>query len=128
MWLMLAGLMLACSLGCMQRSQEEFRASPENARRALETALTAWRDGQPVGEIRGGPVTIQAVDSRWKAGKKLEQFEILSEEAGQTAVTVFSVRLKLKGAATPEMLRYMVVGRDPLWVYREEDFKGQSGM
>lgn len=123
-----AAVLLACSLGCASRSHEEFRAAPATARQALEVTLASWQNGAPAGPVSGGPTAIEAVDSRWKSGQKLERFEVLTEEPGEASLTVFSVRLKLKGAPREEVVRYVVVGRSPLWVYREDDYKGSSGM
>ena len=72
--------------------------------------------------------SIQAVDSKWRAGQKLSKWEIVGEESNQ-GPTFFSVRLTLKGVATPQTVRYVVVGRDPLWVYREDDYRtNNAGM
>ena len=71
---------------------------------------------------------VEAVDSKWKAGQKLSKFEILGEDAGGQGPTFFSVRLTVKGRAKAEVVRYVVVGRDPLWVYREDDYQTSAGM
>jgi hypothetical protein len=93
----------------------------------LETALTAWQNGQAPDEVAAGPPVVRAVDSKWKAGQKLKRFQILSEEGG-SGPTFFSVRLTLNSPAKEQTVRYVVVGRDPLWVYREDDYKSSAGM
>jgi hypothetical protein len=66
-------------------------------------------------------------DPRWLAGQKLNAYEIVKEE-NQDGHTFYSVKLKLKSQAREQMVRYVVVGKDPLWVMTEDDFKGKAGM
>jgi hypothetical protein len=99
----------------------------DKARQALEAALAAWQNGQAPGKVEAGPVPIQVVDSRWRAGQKLRGFEILKEEPGE-GPKVYSVRLTLTKPAGVQTVRYLVVGKVPLWVYREDDYRKQAGM
>jgi hypothetical protein len=112
--------------GC-GRGTERYIPPEQVSRRALEAALTAWQDGRPPGEVASGPPAVRVVDSKWTAGQKISKFEILDEDAGQVPVA-FSVRLTPKGAGKEQVVRYVVVGRDPLWVYREDDYKSSTGM
>jgi hypothetical protein len=123
----LGGLLLACA-GCGAGGYERYVPPEQVARQALEAALTAWQNGKPPGQVEAGPPVVEAVDSKWKAGQKLNQFEILGEDAGGQGPTFFSVRLTVKGSAKAEVVRYVVVGRDPLWVYREADYQTSAGM
>jgi hypothetical protein len=116
------GLFLVLAAGCGGKGYERYVPSQKSARAALETALTAWQNGQPPGRIESGSPAIQATDSQWKAGKKLASYEIVDEEPGDGPVW-FSVRLKLQNAKKEQVVRYVVVGKDPLWVYREDDYK-----
>jgi hypothetical protein len=120
-----AGLLLACSSGC-DRSYKRYVPPEESSRKALEAALAAWQKGQPPGQVDDGPPAVQVVDSKWQAGQKLSSFEIVNTEPGQNGTTFYSVRLTLQGQAKEEVARYVVVGRDPLYVYREEDFTQQT--
>lgn len=126
-WLIpiLAGCLLAICAGCSSNSK--YFPSETRARQALEAALTAWRDGKKPGPIEGSPVPLQAVDSRWRAGEKLTAYEIAGLEPSQ-GPAVFSVRLTMEGTDQPIVVRYYVVGKDPLWVYREDDYNVSSGM
>jgi len=63
-----------------------------------------------------------------KRGHKLGSFEIVSHEPNQGGPQWFSVKLVLKKPAGEQMVRYCVLGNDPLWVYREEDYNKTSGM
>ena len=90
---------------------------------SLEKALTAWRDGKPVGTQAATNLTIQAEDGDWRSGKKLTAFEILGEEpAAADAPRRFKVKLTLDGAAPVETV-FFVFGNDPIYVYRDRDYE-----
>jgi hypothetical protein len=126
---LLIGLFLLGLAGCRDRSYSKYIPSDQNARAALETALTAWQAGKAPGAIGGTAPAIQAVDSHWLAGEKLTSFEIVEEVRGEgQGPKVFSVRLTTDRATTPQTIRYYIVGKDPLWVYREDDYKLPEGM
>src|SRR5438128_640969 len=113
--------------GCSGRRQErDYLPAEAKGRTALEAALTAWQNDQPVGRVDTGPVPIQVVDSHWQKGQKLESYEILKAEGGDGPVW-FSVELQMKNPPAKEAVRYVVIGRDPLWVYREEDYRHVEG-
>ena len=70
------------------------------------------------------------MDLAWKSGQQqLKAFEIVGEEtaASGSAPRYFKVRLTL-AKGPPQEVRYVVVGIDPLWVYREKDFDSLSGI
>jgi hypothetical protein len=117
---------LLASAGCAS-SDTKYVPSSSSARKALETALTAWQNGQAPGRIDSVSPAVQVVDSKWKSGQKLESFEILDEEDAE-GPRWFSVQLKIQNASKSEAVRYAVLGVDPLWVYREEDHQRLSGM
>jgi hypothetical protein len=126
-WAVLWALpLLLGPLGCGHRGDEQFIPQNETARQALETVLTNLERGQPAEAGTTAPV-IHLVDSQFKPGQKLARHEIFKEES-EEGHTVFSVRLFLKGAKREQVARYVVIGRDPLWVYRDEDFRSASGM
>jgi hypothetical protein len=126
--LALAGalLVLGC-LGCQDRSYSKYVPAEDQARQALEAALGAWKSGKKFGPVEGASPAVQVVDSRWQAGHKLQSFEVLGEEPGD-GPKVFSVRLTLQRPAGQKVVRYVVLGKDPLWVYREDDYKAPAGM
>jgi hypothetical protein len=124
--LALAGLLAWCA-GCSKsRSINQYFPPEQAARKALETALTAWQNGEPMGRFPGTP-SVQVQDVHWQRGQRLQSFEILNAEAG-SGPRVFSVRLNMKEPAAEEVVRYYVVGKEPLWVYRQEDYDKLSGM
>src|SRR5438477_8288341 len=92
---------LACILflatGCgSQRSEKDYLPAESKARTALDNALSAWQHGQSVGEIAGAGGTVQVVDSDWKAGRKLAEYQILQAEPG-SGPPRFAVKLQLQG-------------------------------
>jgi hypothetical protein len=119
-WLVMAG----CGSG---RSELDILPSEDKARAALETALAAWQNGQAHGKLQGSSHGIEVVDRVWQAGGKLTSFEILQAE-DKPGPRWFSVKLTLKNAPQPQQVRYAVLGLDPLWVYREEDYNQSCGM
>jgi hypothetical protein len=122
------GLLLVVGAGCASKSYDKYIPSDDKARQALEAALSAWRDGKKPGLVEGAPVPVQVVDTKWQGGQKLKDFEILQDEPGD-GPRVFSVRLTLqKPAGQKVVVRYVVLGKDPLWVYREDDYKAPAGM
>ena len=128
--LLVAVACLACGLlavvGCSTQKVEDFKPPADRAQQALETVLNHWKSGQPPDQIPGTSPAILVLDSKWKSGQKLTNYEILGEEPG-TDPRFFKVRLTLaKGGA--QEARYVVVGIDPIWVYREEDYQSLSGM
>ncbi len=121
-------LSLAICAGCSARGNDRYIPSENKARQALEATLNAWRDGKKPGAIDGAPVTVQAVDTKWLAGQQLASYEIVGEEASE-GPRVFSVKLTMKKPAGKQLnVRYLVVGKEPLWVYREDDYKAPAGM
>ena len=114
--------------GCSKGGRvEDFKPDADRSRKALEAALTHWKEGQKSGTIPGTP-PIEAVDAKWKAGQKLLEFEILGEEPQSGAgPRVFKVRLTL-AKGSPQEVRYFVFGIEPLSVYRDEDYKQLEAM
>jgi hypothetical protein len=127
--LALCGL-LVVSAGCSNGSYNKYIPSDDQARQALEAALNAWQEGKKPGPVEGAPQAVQAVDSRWQSGQVLRSFEVLSEEKSE-GPRIFSVRLTLltlQKQAVQQTVRYIVLGKDPLWVYCEDDYKAPAGM
>jgi hypothetical protein len=123
-WLALFASLAGCS---GQSTVESFHPAQDRAREALETALTAWQNGQEKpGRIETAEPAVQVTDAAWDAGSKLKSFEI-SDLPGDSP-RKFSVKLSLEGAATPQEITYVVVGKDPLWVMREDQYNRNSEM
>jgi hypothetical protein len=116
------GLLTGCGA-----SHARFTPTSGEARSALEAALTAWRDGKPYGPVAGSP-PVQVGDSAWQGGQQLEAFQIGDEEDAGDGTKQFAVALKMKKTGSDQSVRYIVHGRDPVWVYREEDYKRMLNM
>jgi len=114
-------LLLACG-GC-GRGAQSFVPAEATARKALETALTAWKNGRAVGAIEGGDLPIQVLDSAWYKGHKLDSFEVLGDETDADGKRWYTVRLHMRKPPGTQTVRYLVTGRAALWIYREEDYK-----
>lgn len=112
----------AVNLGC-GRKAPNYIPSSKTSRESLEAALTAWVNGQRVGSIPNVSPPLQVVDSAWFKGQRLASYEILSEETTREGLPCFSVRLRKSEPYGEETVRYLVIGRSPVWVYREEDYK-----
>ena len=112
---------LAVVLGC---GSSNYVPATDSARKSLEAALSAWRDGKGVGQVEGASPKIQAEDGEWRANKKLTAFEIGGEEPGQSpdAPRRFKVKLTLDGSAPIDTV-FVVFGKDPIYVYRDKDYE-----
>lgn len=118
-WLFVGAVLIA---GCSQASGNRFIPPEQQARQTLETTLTAWQQGQSLSPVAGSSTpAIEFVDSHRKEGQQLKAFGVLSMVPGD-GPRVFIVRLTLENPAEEVTARYVVVGADPLWVIRAEDF------
>jgi hypothetical protein len=117
--------------GCAGKTAESFVPASDNAQASVERALSAWKSGAAAGRLEpvaSGQVPLQAVDSDWLAGKKLTDFEIVSELPRDSGPRRFSVRLTLAGIKAPLEVTYYVVGQDPLWIFRDRDYMQTATM
>jgi hypothetical protein len=118
-------LALAATSGCGGGAAS--LPSGSEARNALQTALDAWKDGKPASALVEGKPPVQAVDHDWVAGKGLDAYVIGDEQSGDGNKT-FTVSITLKGSSAPSDVRYMIFGRDPIRVYRDDDFTRMTNM
>ena len=116
----LAFAALCC--GCSRAPDpNRFVPATELARAALEAVLVDWQAGLAVGRIDRLSVKIEPIDNQRKKGQELARFEILGE-VPHAGVRCFAVRLRYHNTAVDDRVRYVVLGIDPLFVYRQEDF------
>ena len=117
--LLLTILLLTVS-GCGKGYQKYVPAS-SIARQALDTALTAWKEGQKLERIDDFSPPLQVLDSRWLKGRVLHDYEILGE-VHQEGPRCFTVQMVLDGPLQEQKVRYYVFGIEPLWIFRQEDY------
>jgi|CXWL01.1.fsa_nt_gi hypothetical protein len=106
--------------GCARDGEQRFMPEPDVARAALAAVLNDWQAGKSLGPISGPPL-IQVADTQRRAGQVLLGYEILGELPADNDRR-FQVRLTLDQPAAEEKVQYVVVGIDPLWVLRLEDY------
>jgi hypothetical protein len=124
--LALTGVLMAIGAsGCGGRRAEGFeRFIPPSAtaRVALTAVLDAWREGRPPEEGVGPKRNVHVVDKQRKSGQRLARYEILGEVIANKG-RGFAVRLSFENPEEQPVVRFLVVGIEPLWVFRQEDFE-----
>jgi hypothetical protein len=117
---LLAGALLGSGCG---PSDQRFIPTEEAGQRTLETALTAWQNGQtPPCLVQEKAPAIQLADSHHQRGQKLKAFTVLGPTTGD-AHRCYAVRLTFDNPREEVRARFVVMGQDPLWVVRYEDFE-----
>jgi hypothetical protein len=104
-------------------ARARFTPSEETAKNALTAALRSWQKGEKAGKIAGlDKPSIYLVDTCRQPEQTLERFTILGEAAGD-GPRCLAVRVKLSNPQEERHLRFVIIGIDPIWVYRYEDFE-----
>jgi hypothetical protein len=122
-------LIVCLSAGC-GGPEERYVPEPDQGRAALAAALEAWKSGAAPESVKAGDTPVTFVDARRQAGQKLEAYEILNEAVNDSAghkQRAFNVRVTL-AEGEPEESEYFIVGIDPIFVYRAEDYTQPEGM
>ena len=91
------------------------------ARKAVAAVLDAWAEGRPAGASAATRPDVYVVDKHRRPGQRLARYDILGELSHDKARD-FAVRLRLENPDERPVVRFLVVGIDPLWVFREEDY------
>ena len=116
-------ILSATPLACDSRRTETppaFLPTWTEARQALDWALATWRDSaNPPRQINSS--SVQFIDQQRQPGERLSTYEILARTEVENA-RQFTVRLTLADDPTPRLVRYIVIGREPIWVFRLEDY------
>jgi hypothetical protein len=120
--LIVSAALHGCSGG---ESVDRYIPETQKARASLEAALDAWKSGAPKKTIDAQGYKIDVFDARWRDGAKLESFEIVSEEAGADRPT-YVVKTRIKGK--DEENKYLIIGIDPILVFRDVDYKKANGL
>lgn len=120
-----ATLALSLFAGCEpsgpRPAPDAFVPAPELARSALAASLQAWRDGRPTGPASVAGVAVEVSDSGRDPARPLRGFTILGP-IGADDRRCFAVRLTFDDPAGERTERYLVMGRNPIWVFRQDDY------
>jgi hypothetical protein len=92
----------------------------QTARDAIVAGLNAWKGGAAAGEVAGTKPLVFVTDSYRDHSERLVDYEILGQVPGDVP-RCFAVELRFD-PPRKEKTRYVVVGIDPLWVFRMEDY------
>lgn len=101
---------------------DSFVPSPELARAALDASLTAWQAGKPTGPASALGTRVEVSDSERDPARPLRRFAILGP-IGTDDQRGFAVRLAFDNPPETRVTRYLVVGTNPVWVFRQEDYE-----
>lgn len=117
----LAVLALAC-VGCSGNpSAQDYVPAEDSARAALDAALRAWAGGETGSPVPGTSPVVEVADGLRTKGRTLLKYDILGPVPAD-APRCFAVRLTLGNPAQELVERYVVLGIDPLWVWRHDDY------
>ena len=94
----------------------------DEAKQSLTFALTAWRDAPSPLPESFDSASVMFVDKQRPPGKRLKSFAILGQSEIENA-RQFTVRLNLEADESPKLVRYNIIGRNPIWVFRLEDYE-----
>jgi hypothetical protein len=114
--------------GCRARGPsgfEQFIPDAAPARAAVAATLEAWRAGKPTDAAVSTSPLVYVVDKQRRPGQRLSGYEILGEVSAEMA-RGYAVRLTLENPDEPQIVRFLVVGVNPLWVFRQEDYEDIS--
>jgi hypothetical protein len=116
----------ACTPGCGRADQAgaapAFMPSWPEARQALELVLTAWYNAPAPVPPSFDSSEVKLLDKQRKPGQRLLAFQIVAQTDAENA-RQFTVRLNLEGEEKPQLVKYNILGRDPVWVIRLEDYE-----
>jgi hypothetical protein len=118
--LLLTALGLALLAGC-DSGTAKYTPSSNEARSSLEAALNTWREGKPPSAIDVKP-PVHVIDSAWQGGQQIESFAIGDEQDQGDGTKQFPVKLITKPKGSEQEVKFVVHGRDPVYVFREEDY------
>jgi hypothetical protein len=115
----------ASAAGCAAKNHTAtpgFLPGWDEARQALVSALSAWRNAPAPLPASFDIRSVQFVDKRRRPNQRLLAFQIVGQADSENA-RQFTVRLNLEGEDAPQLVKYNIVGRDPVWVFRLEDYE-----
>jgi hypothetical protein len=86
----------------------------------LQLALNAWKEDIPDPEVKQGP-QLHLIDAE-RDRRRLVAFTILGD-VPQQGMRGFEAELQFADVDQAERREYVIVGIDPLWVFRKEDLE-----
>lgn len=101
---------------------DAFTPSPGLARAALDASLAAWKAGRPAGPATAMGTRVEVSDSDRRPDRPPTDYEILGPIGAEGDPRGFAVRLTFADPPEQAVVRYLVIGRDPVWVFRREDY------
>jgi len=113
---------LACSSWNDEPAVPSYMPGWAEARSALESALSAWHDATPPLPDSFDSPGVKFVDRHRRPNQRLLAYQILGQADIENA-RQFTVRLSLEGDEAPQLVRYNAFGREPVWVFRLEDYE-----
>ncbi len=110
------------SSGCAKPQADPLRfiPTPTLAMTALRVVLTERVTGTVQTDLRTDLPELLVIDTHERPDAKLTSFKILGERPTDTG-RMFVVELQWSNSTGPERVRFVLVGIDPLLVFREED-------
>lgn len=125
---LVAALALALSPGCGSPTSA-YIPDTATARTDLDMALASWQKGVKPAQLRTSEHPVYFVDSQWEAGQVLDGYQILDEIPSQSPTEKhYGAVLKMKKPSAEQRVEYIAVGRAPMWIFRDEDYKKQGSM
>jgi hypothetical protein len=120
---LLAAVVGVAASGCRSSSSsfERYVPDPGVAHAAVAATLESWLKGESPDVIAGDGAAVHVVDRR-RRGQRLRHYEIVGEVPAENA-RGFAVRLTVGDAEAEQVMVYLVVGTDPIWVFRQEDYE-----
>lgn len=118
---LLAFHLIVGALGCSGEASNDA-VRPDLAKETLNTALSAWKDGQKVEALQTRSPSIVVQDMDWSAGKQLREFSLQGDGKAVGANLSIEVELTLQDAngKTSKSKVWYLVGTDPaLTVFRD---------
>lgn len=111
--------------GCHEepsRAVERYIPPSESARAGVRRAMEGWLQGLAPDASGSVRPEIHVVDQTRRADQRLSHYEILGEAPAENA-RAFAVRVKYDGADETEIVWFLAVGDDPMWIFRREDYE-----
>jgi len=117
-----SAIVVTVGFGCSRTQRnEEFIPREEVALAALQSYLRAWSAGSTTQAVPDTNPPVMVVDELRLKGRTLMAYKVLGPVPAD-APLCFAVQLNLGNPAEEVRERYVVVGLDPLWVWRYDDY------